>query len=227
MTSRGFKDAANALVPDGSGEPTGVMMCWYSPTGNPPPTGTSRSYYEAIALDRVRSANEAIAEENGIRLASAALREGKPVAAGAARRTKAKHVRGFIRKQSHQLYKPRPDSHYPTRFPGLNLSLQCPAPQVMGHLVSWPGIFFEWMPDSFLAYNQSLGCAYYSGFRLKKHSGRISKPDEFAMGDYITIENEFFVTKAQIVSCYQATNPRIFLFDDEDGNKRNVQEKGE
>lgn len=141
---------------------------------------------------------------------------------------KAKHKRNFICKQSILLVKPSPD--FPTRFVGLKLSLQCPPLHVMGQLIQWPGIDFEWIPHSFLAYNATLGCVYYAGFRLKNNVRNIPNqqpPDEFVMGDFITIRNNYLVAEAQIVGCYQATNQRIFWKANDDGSMSNLQEKGE
>jgi hypothetical protein len=68
------------------------------------------------------------------------------------------------------------------------------APNVMGHqLIQYPSIHFEWIPDSFVAYNETQGCVYYAGFRWKNNVTNMrtcDAPDEFLMGDFITIRNE-------------------------------------
>jgi hypothetical protein len=70
---------------------------------------------------------------------------------------KAKHQREFVLKRQILARKPSPVTIVPTRIPGHNLSLLCPHPNVMGQLIQYPSIHFEWIPDSFVAYNETLG----------------------------------------------------------------------
>jgi hypothetical protein len=160
-----------------------------------------------------------------------------PVAAGVASRPiirsrKSKHDRKFICKPRIPLHRGRPKVvNHPTRFPGLTLALQCPPPNEMGPLIQRFGIDFQWIPDSFLAYNKFLGCVYFAGFRFKNRIINIrtpGPPEEFLMGDFVTIETEYRRDDAQIVACYQATNPKIYWQDNDDENNRHiVQEQGE
>jgi hypothetical protein len=148
------------------------------------------------------------------------------------RSRKSKYDRELICKPRILLHKPRPDvDNIPTRHQGLTLSLQCPPPDEIRTLIHVHGIDFQWIPDSFLAYNKLFGCVYYAGFRFKNYNLNIrtpEPPEEFLMGDFVTIETENKRVDAQIVACYQATNPKIYWQDNDDENSRvNVQEKGE
>jgi len=132
------------------------------------------------------------------------------------------------------------NDRYPTRDPRTFLDLERQCSETVGELKQWPGIQFEWIPNSFIAYNASLERVYYAGFHL---INRLSFPyrrypndywDEellkglckFEMGDFIRIRNQYFQAEAQIISCYQASNRRIFWYNKGKGNRENVQQRG-
>lgn len=120
----------------------------------------------------------------------------------------------------------------PTRKKDHYLSLKCPPQSLIGELKQWDGIEFSWIPDSFVAYNEEMGCVYYGGFRLKnsfqRSTNASNKNCEYFMGDFIAIKNGYLESrKAQIVACYQATNETSYMMEVENGGKENVQERGE
>jgi hypothetical protein len=111
---------------------------------------------------------------------------------------------------------------FKTRISGLQLILDCP--KVASMIQTDPTVRVEWI-DNPIAYNDRIDRVYYGGFSIINKQTNC----KLYMGDYIEISTQYLIKPrtAQIVSCYQATNPQPVGYIDKDGGGAViVQEKG-
>jgi hypothetical protein len=111
---------------------------------------------------------------------------------------------------------------YPTRISGFKLNLNCPP--VDSLIQKDHRTKLSWLSNP-IAFNAPLCRVYYSGFSIRSKTSNC----KVFMGDYIEISTLYLpkARTAQIVSCYQAINPRPFKYKDiVNGNTVIVQEKG-
>jgi hypothetical protein len=116
-----------------------------------------------------------------------------------------------------QKYSEERKDHYREAIRGekrFRLYLSEPPETELGSLKAWKRIKFTWIMDSFIAFNQDLGRAYYGGFVL---NGR-----EFHTGEKVLLVS--WEKTAVIISCYQAT--KSYQYYNEKGKLKSLQERG-